>query len=139
MVNILLVDDDEVAVMSVQRAFKKGHITNPLYLAGNGIEALDILRGKPGSGSPMPTDRRIILLDLHMPKMDGLTFLKELRSDPAISHIPVIILSSSLEEEDLINAYHLNVSGYMLKSVAFDIFVERMVTLNQYWAFCEMT
>jgi CheY-like chemotaxis protein len=137
MINILLVDDDEVAVMSVRRAFKKAHIDSPLYVVGNGIEALEVLRGKPEN--PMPRERRIILLDLHMPKMDGLTFLKELRSDANISHIPVIILTSSEEEEDLVRAYDLNVSGYILKSVAFDLFVERMVTLNQYWTLCEMT
>jgi CheY-like chemotaxis protein len=134
MLNILLVEDDEVDVMTVQRAFKKGNISNPLYVASNGIEALAMLRGP----SPMPTDRRIILLDLNMPKMNGLEFLQELRSDPAIHQIPVVVLTTSNEEKDRVQAYNLNVAGYILKPITFGNFVELMVTLNKYWALCEM-
>lgn len=139
MINILLVENDEVDVMSVQRAFKKGNITNPLYLASNGVEALDILRGKSEKRTHMPPERRIILLDWNMPKMNGLDFLKELRSDPSIKHIPVIVLTSSSEAEDVIHAYNLNVSGYILKSVTFNVFVELIVTINKYWTLCEIT
>jgi CheY-like chemotaxis protein len=138
MLNILLVEDDEVDVMTVQRAFKKGNITNPLYIAGNGLEALTMLRGEPGQPSVIPSDRRIILLDLNMPKMNGLEFLQELRSDPTIRQIPVVVLTTSNEEQDRIQAYNLNVAGYILKPVTFSIFVELMVTLNKYWTLCEM-
>jgi CheY-like chemotaxis protein len=134
MLNILLVEDDEVDVMTVQRAFKKGNISNPLYVANNGIEALAMLRGP----SPMPTERRIILLDLNMPKMNGLEFLQELRADPAIHQIPVVVLTTSNEERDRVQAYNLNVAGYILKPITFGNFVELMVTLNKYWALCEM-
>jgi CheY-like chemotaxis protein len=139
MLNILLVEDDEVDVMTVQRAFKKGNITNPLYLAGNGLEALAMLRGELGHPSPMPTERRIILLDLNMPKMNGLEFLQAMRADSTIRHIPVVVLTTSNEERDRLQAYQLNVAGYILKPVTFSIFVELMVTLNKYWTLCEMT
>ena len=138
MLNILLVEDDEVDVMTVQRAFKKGNITNPLYIAGNGLEALTMLRGEPGQPSVVPFDRRIILLDLNMPKMNGLEFLQELRADPTIRQIPVVVLTTSNEEQDRIQAYNLNVAGYILKPVTFSIFVELMITLNKYWTLCEM-
>jgi CheY-like chemotaxis protein len=138
MLNILLVEDDEVDVMTVQRAFEKGNITNPLYIAGNGLEALTMLRGEPGQPSVIPSDRRIILLDLNMPKMNGLEFLQELRSDPTIRQIPVVVLTTSNEEQDRIQAYNLNVAGYILKPVTFSIFVELMITLNKYWTLCEM-
>lgn len=139
MLNILLVEDDEVDIMTVQRAFKKGNITNPLYLAGNGIEALAMLRDTPAQPSLIPAERRLILLDLNMPKMNGLEFLQELRADPAIRHIPVVVLTTSNEERDRVQAYDLNVAGYILKPVTFSIFVELMVTLNKYWTLCEMT
>jgi CheY-like chemotaxis protein len=139
MLNILLVEDDEVDVMTVQRAFKKGNINNPLYIAGNGIEALAMLRGQSGIVPAMPTERRIILLDLNMPKMNGLEFLQELRADPAIRQTPVVVLTTSNEEQDRIQAYDLNVAGYILKPITFGNFVELMVTLNKYWALCEMT
>jgi CheY-like chemotaxis protein len=138
MLNILLVEDDEVDVMTVQRAFQKGNISNPLYIAGNGLEALTMLRGELGQPSLIPSDRRIILLDLNMPKMNGLEFLQELRADPTIRQIPVVVLTTSNEEQDRIQAYNLNVAGYILKPVTFSIFVELMITLNKYWTLCEM-
>ena len=137
MINILLVEDDEVDVMNVRRAFKKGRITNPLYVAGNGIEALEMLRDK-GHPAIIPTDRRLILLDLNMPKMNGIEFLTELRADPLLKQIPVVILTTSNEDRDRVSAYNLNVAGYLLKPVTFATFVETMTTLNQYWALCEM-
>ena len=139
LINILLVEDDEVDVMTVQRAFKKGQIDNPLYLAGNGLEALALLRDSPGKPSLIPPERRLILLDLNMPKMNGLEFLHELRTDPALKHIPVVVLTTSNEERDRVQAYDFNVAGYMLKPVTFSVFVELMVTLNKYWTHCEMT
>ncbi|HEY9805987.1 MAG TPA: response regulator, partial [Candidatus Obscuribacterales bacterium] len=115
--NLLLVDDDEVDVMNVQRAFKKNNITNPLYIAANGLEALMLLRGQ--NGAPMPSQRRLILLDLNMPKMNGIEFLRELRTDGDLKHIPVIVLTTSNEDSDKVEAYNLNVAGYILKPVTF--------------------
>jgi CheY-like chemotaxis protein len=139
MLNILLVEDDEVDVMTVKRAFKKGNISNPLYLAGNGIEALALLRGNSGEPSLIPTERRLILLDLNMPKMNGIEFLHELRGDSTIRHIPVVVLTTSNEERDRVQAYDFNVAGYILKPVTFSTFVDLMITLDNYWSHCEMT
>ena len=137
MTNILLVEDDEVDVMNVQRAFKKNNITNPLYFATNGIEALVMLRGNDNPPS-LPRERRMILLDLNMPKMNGIEFLRELRADPELKPIPVIVLTTSNEDRDKVEAYNLNVAGYILKPVTFSNFVEAVGTLNKYWTLSEM-
>jgi CheY-like chemotaxis protein len=137
--HILLVEDDELDVMNVQRAFKKNNIANPLYIAGNGLEALDMLRGKPNAaGVVMPRERRIILLDLNMPKMGGIEFLRELRADPELRAITVIVLTTSDEDRDKVDAYNLNVAGYILKPVTLSAFVEIMATLNKYWTVSEL-
>lgn len=131
--NILLVEDDEVDVMNVRRAFDKNHITNPLFVASNGLEGLEKLR----SGE-VPQGRRIVLLDLNMPKMNGIEFLRELRSDPALAPTPVVVLTTSNNDRDKIDAFNLNVAGYLVKPVTFAEFSELMVTLNKYWTLVEM-
>ena len=130
--HILLVDDDEVDVMTVQRAFSKKNLTNPIHVAGNGIEALERLR------SGTISSRRIVLLDLNMPRMNGIEFLQELRADPELQSTCVIVLTTSNEDRDKIEAYRLNVAGYLLKPVTFPSFVELMTTLNKYWTLVEM-
>lgn len=130
-VNILLVEDDEVDIMNVQRAFKKNNINNPLHIAHNGIEALELLR----SGSiPMPP---IIILDINMPKMNGIEFLQELRQDPELNRISVFVMTTSNEDSDKINAYNLNVAGYILKPLSFEKFISAVATLDRYWKLCE--
>jgi CheY-like chemotaxis protein len=131
--NILLVEDDEVDVMNVQRAFERNQLTNALYVAGNGLEALELLRGKT-----IPKERRLILLDLNMPKMNGIEFLEALRADPALAKTPVVVLTTSNDDQDKIDAYNFNVAGYLLKPVTFSSFCERMATLDKYWALVEM-
>ena len=133
LLNILLVEDDEVDVLNVRRAFKKNNITNPLFVAGNGVEALEHLR----SGR-IPRERRIVLLDLNMPQMNGIEFLRALRADPELSTTPVVVLTTSNDERDRIEAYHLNVAGYLVKPVTFSNFCEVMTTLNKYWALVEL-
>lgn len=133
LLNILLVEDDDVDVMNVRRAFKKNNIANPLFLAKDGIDALDQLR----SGE-LPRDRRIILLDLNMPRMNGIELLREIRRDAELSPTPVIVLTTSNDERDRIEAYHLNVAGYILKPVTFSNFCEVMAALNKYWALVEL-
>ena len=132
MLNILLVEDDQVDVMNVKRAFDKNRIGNPLYVAEDGIRALETLRS-----SAMPRERRIVLLDLNMPRMNGIEFLKELRADPDLHMTPVVVLTTSDDERDKINAYNLNVAGYLLKPVTFANFVEVMAALNKYWTLVE--
>ena len=133
LLNILLVEDDEVDVMNVRRAFQKNHITNPLFVASNGVEALERLRG-----GEIPRDRRMVLLDLNMPQMNGIEFLRELRRDPDLHSTPVVVLTTSNDERDRIEAYNLNVAGYLLKPVTFANFCELMATLNKYWALVEL-
>jgi CheY-like chemotaxis protein len=131
--NILLVEDDQVDVMNVKRAFERNRITNPLFVAADGIEGLEMLR----SGK-VPTERRLILLDLNMPRMSGIEFLKELRADEELHLTPVVVLTTSDDERDKINAYNLNVAGYLLKPVTFINFVEAMAALNKYWTLVEL-
>ena len=131
--NILLVEDDELDVMNVQRAFKKNNVVNPLYTAGNGLEALELLRG-----DTIPSDRRLILLDLNMPKMGGIEFLKALRADPQLHATTVVVLTTSDEERDKVKAYDLNVAGYIVKPVTLAAFVEIMAALNKYWSVNEL-
>ena len=133
LLNILLVEDDEVDVMNVRRAFKKNNIANPLFVAGNGLEALEQLRA-----GRIPRDRRIVLLDLNMPRMNGIEFLRTLRADPELGSTPVVVLTTSNDDRDRIEAYNLNVAGYLLKPVTFSNFCEVMATLNKYWALVEL-
>jgi CheY-like chemotaxis protein len=135
--NILLVEDDELDVMNVRRAFRKNNVTNPLYVASNGLDALAILRGQM-PGVEMPQDRRLVLLDLNMPKMGGIEFLRELRADPKLRPLTVIVLTTSDEERDKVDAYNLNVAGYILKPVTLQQFIEIMATLNKYWTVSEL-
>ena len=133
-INILLVEDDAVDVMTVQRAFKKSKVSNPLHIAGNGLEALELLRS---SENPFQGSRCLILLDLNMPKMNGIEFLKELWQDPIFHKIPVIVLTTSDQERDRVEAYNLHVAGYIVKPVTFAKFVEVVTILNHYWTLCE--
>lgn len=135
--SVLLVDDDEVDVMTVKRAFKKNNITSPLYVASNGLEALAMLRDND-MPKLLPGQRRLILLDLNMPKMGGIEFLRELRADPELRFLPVIVLTTSNEDKDKVEAYNLNVAGYIIKPVTFNKFVEAVATLNRYWMLSEM-
>lgn len=131
--NILIVDDDEVDVMNVKRAFKKANITNPVWVADNGVDALRILRE-----GAVPSHGRLILLDLNMPRMNGIEFLRELRADPALATSSVVVFTTSNEDRDKIEAYKLNVAGYLLKPVTFNSFVDLMVALNKYWTLVEL-
>ena len=136
-VNILLIDDDEVDCMNVQRAFKRSNILNPLHIAHNGIEGLDLLRGTNGIAKidPLP---RIILLDINMPKMNGLEFLKELRGDKELHSISVFVMTTSNDDKDRFEAYNYNVAGYIIKPISFENFVSAVSILNNFWQLCEM-
>ena len=117
-VNILLVDDDEVDVQGLKRAFKKSKIANPITVARDGIEALEVLRGENGRERlPKP---HLILLDLNMPRMNGLEFLAEMRATPALSDIPVYITTTSDMDHERAAAADLAVSGYILKPLDFE-------------------
>ena len=135
-VTILLVDDDEVDTMAVKRAFRRLKIANPVVKCRNGIDALEHLRGQNGHEKlPSPY---LILLDLNMPRMSGIEFLRELRRDSELHSIPVVVLTTSDAEKDKIEAYDLNVAGFLVKPVTFPSFAELMATLNKYWTLVDM-
>ena len=131
--NVLLVDDDELDVMNVQRAFRKNNIQSPLTVAHDGLEGLARLR----DGS-VPAGRRLVLLDLNMPRMNGIEFLRELRADPALRSTSVVVLTTSGEDRDRVEAYDLNVAGYLIKPVTLPAFIDIMATLNKWWTVNEM-
>ena len=113
--------------------YMKRAAEEPLYVAGDGIEALETLRA-----GQVPEERRLILLDLNMPRMNGLEFLRELRNDPELKAASVVVLTTSDDDRDRVEAYNLNVAGYILKPVTFENFCEAMATLNKYWTLVEL-
>ncbi len=131
--NILLVEDDEVDVMNVRRAFRTRGIGHALHVAPGAHEALQMLR----TGG-VPRERRLVLLDLNMPRMNGIEFLRVLRQDPQLAYTPVVVLTTSDDDRDRMDAYTLNVAGYILKPVDFQSFCEAMSTLDQYWTLVEL-
>jgi len=129
---ILLVEDDQVDVMTVTRALKELHVTNPLVQRENGEEALAYLR------DPANTTPCIILLDLNMPVMNGIEFLRVIKHDEALRRTPVVVLTTSEEQQDKVNSFNFGVAGYMAKPVDYRQFVEVMRSINTYWTISEM-
>ena len=129
---ILLVEDDRVDVMTVQRALKKINVSNPLYVARTGVEALGMLRG---DGHPQiePTPS-LILLDLNLPRMGGIEFLKELRADPVLRTLPVKVLTSSDEPSDRAAAFKYEVDDYIVKPHSFAEFSHAMSIILADWS-----
>jgi len=131
---ILLVDDNSDDVALTIRAFKKNNIGNKIIVAKDGVEALDYLFGMGvHAGRDMKDLPAIILLDLKLPKIDGLEVLKRIRQDERTKMIPVVILTSSGEEKDVLSGYSLGANSYVRKPVEFDQFVEAMRHLGLYW------
>jgi CheY-like chemotaxis protein len=131
--NILLVDDDEVDVIAIERAFRKANITNPMHIASNGIDALELMRtGK------FPAERRLVLLDLNMPKMSGIELLRAIRADPTLETTLVVVLTTANEDRQRVEALQLDVAGYLLKPVTFQAFAEVTAALNKCWTLTEM-
>ncbi|MBB6612241.1 response regulator [Pontibacter sp. Tf4] len=134
--NILLVEDDYLDIMNVERELKKIGLTQPLHVARNGREGLKMLRGDGMPRiSPAPS---VILLDINMPKMNGIEFLTELRHDPEFSHIPVFIMTTSNEETDRLATQKLQVAGYILKPLSFDDFNNNQSSLDSFSLFLDL-
>lgn len=129
---ILLVEDNPSDVLLTRRAFKKSNLTNELYVARDGEEALDYLLGKAGEAyhHPLPI---LVLLDIKLPKIDGLEVLERIRHHERTQMLPVVILTSSREQEDLIRSYKLGVNSYIRKPVDFNQFVDAVQQLGLYW------
>lgn len=128
-ISFLIVDDDAVAVMAIKRAIRNLRLTNPVETAGDGLEALQCLRGEDGEGLKRPY---IILLDLNMPRMGGLEFLSNLREDVELANSVVFVMTTSDAPDDIAGAYSQKIAGYILKDDAQDSFKAAMGMLNTY-------
>jgi len=132
--NILLVEDDREDQWLTRKAFESNHLVNELFIVDDGRKALDFLRNEGAYADseeyPAPD---IILLDLNLPRVDGRTVLKEIKSDPALRRIPVIILTTSAQEEDIIRSYDLGVNSFVSKPVGFEAFMKALAELGHYW------
>jgi len=133
-VEILLVEDNPNDVELALHALRKNNLTNRIEVVRDGEEALDFIFGKEAN-SDRPSEQRpkVILLDLKLPKVDGLDVLKRLKSDPQTRSIPVVMLTSSREECDIIKSYELGVNSYIVKPVDFEQFTEAVRHLGLYW------
>ena len=127
-VEILLVEDNDEDAELTMRALKKHHLTNRLTRLGDGAAALEYFFG--GAQNPRP---RVVLLDLKLPKIDGMQVLRELKSREETKRLPVVMLTSSKEDRDLDEAYRLGVNSYIVKPVEFDAFVKAVEQLGLYW------
>ena len=136
---VLLAEDSEHDIIATKRAWKKHHIANPLYIVKDGEECLDFLHHRGKYSEPETTPRPgILLLDINMPKMDGLAVLEHIREDRKLRHLPVVILTSSKDEEDRLKSYNLGVNAYIVKPVGFTNFSEAVRTINLFWELVDL-
>ena len=126
-VNLLMVDDDSVDVKMFERSLKQHRITNPLHVACDGEEAMEMLKNNQ---IPKPL---IIILDLNMPRMNGIEFLQELRCNSGYQETVVFVMTTSNAEADKVEAYNFNVAGYMVKSELGDNFLNAIDLIDRYW------
>lgn len=131
-ITLLLVEDDDVDAEAIQRAFRQQRIANPFVVARDGVEALAMMRAP--AAVPYPY---IVLLDINLPRMNGLEFLEAIRTDPALARTIVFVLTTSDRDEDKIAAYSHHVAGYILKSRAGEDFLEVVQLLKVYWRLVE--
>jgi CheY-like chemotaxis protein len=129
---LLLIEDDEIDVLTFGRSIKELRIMNELYVASDGEEALDILQTSE-QGIPC-----LIFLDLNMPRMTGLEFLRIVKTDEDFRRIPVVILTTSKDERDKIECFKLGAAGYMVKPVDYHHFIEIIRTIDKYWTLSEL-
>jgi two-component system response regulator len=127
--DILLVEDNPADVELTQRAFKKHNLSNRIHVARDGVEALEFLF----SDESAPRELSVVLLDLKMPRMGGLEVLERMKADPRTRHLPVVMMTSSSEESDLIASYDLGANSYIVKPVDFENFTEAVRVIGTYW------
>ena len=135
MINLLLVEDDEVDIQGLKRAFAKSRIGNPITVARDGIEALEFLRGE--NGRPKLAKPHLILLDLNMPRMNGLEFLEAIRADEDLKRSVVFMITTSKAEEDKARAYAQHVAGYIVKQDPANTFMQAVALMEHYWKIVE--
>lgn len=129
---ILLVEDNAADVELTIRAFRRRKVTNPISMARDGEEALDYMyqRGRFADAAPVPG---LILLDLRLPKVDGLEVLRELKSHPVYRNVPVVVLTTSGDNSDIKQSYELGAASYIVKPVEFEKFLEVVTRIDLYW------
>jgi CheY-like chemotaxis protein len=135
-ISLLHIEDDNVDKMVVERVLRKLNLVGTLHHAANGEDALSLLRGEGGFSRPHPFPQ-VILLDINMPRMNGIEFLKELRQDEALKHLSVYMVTTSNDDQDVRNAHAYNVAGYILKPVDIQQFENTFKILGSYWQICE--
>lgn len=135
-ITVLLVEDNDLDAEYIIRVFRRLNVEKPTQRARNGGEALDILRDNHASGAD--GRRIVVLLDLNMPRVNGLEFLAELRSDERIANTPIIVLTTSDAQRDVDDAHAFNISGYIVKPVSPEAFVKAISTANDYWNLVEL-
>ena len=124
---VLLVEDDVIDALTVKRAFADLGINQPIVHLSNGEDALDYLQSSPDAGPS------VILLDINMPRMNGLEFLQALRADQGLQSLPVVVLTTSTNNHDIVKSFALNAAGYMIKPVDYQDFVRTIQTVRAYW------
>jgi len=131
---ILLAEDNPDDVELTLEALSQHNLANRVTIARDGVEALEYLRCEGSFSDRAPCHPAVVLLDIKMPRKDGLEVLREIRGDPALRMLPVVILTSSREEQDIITSYDLGVNAYVVKPVEFDAFIEAVEQLGVFWA-----
>ena len=133
-VTILVAEDDEDDCLLMQEALEENRLANDLHFVGDGVELLDYLKRRGDYSNPASAPRpSLILLDLNMPRKDGREALKEIKADPDLRQIPIVVLTTSKAEEDILRTYDLGVSSFIAKPVVFDSMVQIMKMIGTYW------
>lgn len=129
--NILLIEDDAIEVMKLHRVISSKGLNHSIVEANNGVEALDILQKKEA----LPD---IILLDLNMPKINGIEFLSILKADEVLKHLPTIVLTTSNNQKDVLECYKIGIAGYVIKPLKYEDYVQKIEAVLKYWSMNEL-
>lgn len=131
---VLMAEDDEHDIIATKRAWKAGQMANPLHIVSNGEECLEYLERRGAYSDPSSSPRPgILLLDINMPRMDGLETLQRIRANEQLRSLPVVMLTTSKAEEDRMRSYELGANAYIVKPIGFDNFAEAIRTINLFW------
>jgi CheY-like chemotaxis protein len=137
--SILLAEDDPKDVELTLEALSEHNLANRVHVVRDGVEALEFLRCEGKYASRTPGNPAVLLLDVKMPRKDGIETLREIRSDAALKMLPVVMLTSSREEQDLMRSYELGVNAYVVKPVDFNDFIEAVKQIGMFWAIINET
>jgi two-component system response regulator len=133
-IEVLLVEDNQHDAEMTMRALRKGNFLNKLHWVKDGVEALDFIRCSDTYASRTPTERlKVVLLDLKMPRLSGIEVLRELKSDPRTHDIPIVVMSSSSQERDVVESYKLGANGFVTKPINVSNFMEAVAQIGMYW------